>query len=319
MQLVMIVSGEDTERAIQNLGFIEKYLPIDEVVIIGNETTGKIVEQSGKDILCLNEDTIYEGMSYKNIDAAIKERSGKEGRTGWYFQQFLKMAYALRCKDDYYLVWDGDTIPVREIALFDKDGHPFMALKEEYNKPYFDTMKNLLGLEKVREESFISEHMLIHTGCMQEMIAEIEKKDTLQGRHFFEKILSAVEPDMLSSSGFSEYETYGTYVTVKHPELYKCIPYTSSRHTVSLIGYNPSIEQIQWLAEKYEAVSFEKWDSPIPVITKLSEKEWFRKWIGVERYDRICWGRCSAKFAYGRTKRKIGRKIKRMLGINRKL
>lgn len=317
MQLVMIVSGEDTERAIQNLGFIEKYLPVDEVVIIGNEKTGKIVEQSGKEIVYLNEDTIYQGMNFRSIDAAIKMRSSRGGRTGWYFQQFLKMAYAFRCKEEYYLVWDGDTIPVREIALFNQNGKPFMALKEEYNKPYFDTMKKLIGLDKARKESFISEHMLIHTGYMRELINEIEKKEELQGQLFFEKILSAVGSDMLSGSGFSEYETYGTYVTVKHPELYECISYSSCRHTISMIGYNPLPEQIQWLAGKYEAVSFEKWDAPIRGLTKLTEKEWFRKWIGIEKYDKICFGRVKAKFKYHETKRKYGRKIKKMLGISR--
>lgn len=317
MQLVMIVSAEDTERAINNLGFIEKYLPIDEVVIIGNEQTEKIVKQSGKKIIFLNEDTVYQGMSFKSIDATIRKYNNKGGRTGWYFQQFLKMAYTYRCKDEYYLVWDGDTIPVKNIALFDNEGHPIMALKEEYNKPYFDTMEKLIGFGKIRKESFISEHMLIHTGYMKELIEEIEKKADLEGKTFYEKILSAVEPEMLSSSGFSEYETYGTYVTKKHPELYQCIPYSSCRHTVTMIGYNPTPEQIQWLAGKYEAVSFEKWDSPKKGLTKLSEKEWFRNWIGIEKYDKICFGIIKAKFKYRETKQKVGRKIKKMLGISR--
>lgn len=313
MQLVMIVSTEDVKRAIKNLEFIEKYISVDEVVVIGNEETGLIVEKSDKKLCFLREDTIYPGMNYNSIATFIRKCSGKEGRTGWYLQQFLKMAYAFVCKDDYYLVWDGDTIPVRKIELFDSEGHPFMALKEEYNKPYFDTMEKLFGFGKEREESFISEHMLIHTGYMKEMIEEIGKKADLVGEMFFEKILSAVVPDMLSGSGFSEYETYGTYVTKKHPELYKCISYSSCRHTVSMIGLNPSAEQIQWLAGKYEAISFEKWDSPIKGLTKMSEKEWFRKRIGLEIYDKICKGRCEFKFWYQRTIRKIGRPVKRFL------
>ncbi len=318
MQLVMIVSAEDTKRAIENLEFIEKYLPVDEVVIIGNEKTGEIIRQSGQTVSFVNEDTVYPHMNFQSIDAIIREKSGKEGRTGWYFQQFLKMAYAFRCKDDYYLVWDGDTIPVRKIELFDENGHPFMALKEEYNEPYFTTLKNLLDLKKIRKESFISEHMLIHAGYMREMIQEIEGREKLKGTSFFEKILSAVEPDMLSSSGFSEYETFGTYVMTEHPEVYHCIPYSSCRYTISMIGYNPSPEQIQWMAGKYEAVSFEKWDSPIKGITGLSKKEWFRKLIGIEKYDSVCFFRVKMKFKYRETKHKIGRLVKRALGLNRR-
>lgn len=317
MQLVMIVSEKDTKRAIQNLDFIEKYLPVDEVVIIGNKKTGEIIKQAGKELLFLNEDTLYFDMNFKSIDTAIRERSGKEGRTGWYFQQFLKMAYAFICKEDYYLVWDGDTIPVREIALFDKNGNPYMALKEEYHELYFETLQKLLGLKKVREESFIAEHMLIHTEYMREMIEEIEGKEELKGRYFFEKILSAVEPSMLCSSGFSEYETFGTYMTTKHPEVYHCIPYSSCRYAVSMIGYNPSPEQIRWLAGKYEAISFEKWDRPICGLTKLSGKAWFRNLIGIEKYDSICSFRVDTKFEYQRMKRKVGRKIKKILGLNR--
>ena len=108
-------------------------------------------------------------------------------------------------------------------------------------------------------------------------------------------------------------ETYGTYVTVKYPDLYKCIPYTSCRHTVSMIGNSPSTEQIQWLAEKYEAVSFEKWDSVIKGITKMSEKEWFRKYINIDVYDKFCVFRCDFMFWRQRTKRAIGRPIKRVL------
>lgn len=315
MQLVMIVSAEDTGRAIQNIKYIKQNLPIDKIIIIGNKKTGEIVRRSKAqaDICFLEEDCLYQGMSFQSIEEIIVKRSGMQGRTGWYFQQFLKMAYAAVCEEEYYLVWDGDTIPVHRIKLFHGNGKPYMALKNEYNKPYFDTLKNLLGLDKVREESFISEHMLIKTSYMRELIKEIEQNRSYEGKAFFEKILFAVEKDMLRSSGFSEYETYGTYVTVRHPDAYEYIPYKSCRHTVSMIGLHPTDEQILWMAGIYEAISFEKWDSPIKLLTGLTRKAWFRRLIGIRRYDKICWSRCEMKFWYQRTRRKIGRFIKRTI------
>lgn len=315
MQLVMVVSKEDTERAVKHIELLETYLPVDKIIIIGNKETGELVEKSGKSIAFLNEDSVYQNLNYKRVGTAIKERGGREGRTGWYFQQFLKMAYAFCTTEEYYLVWDGDTVPIRKIELFDEAGKPYLALKEEYNEAYFVTMERLLGFKKIREESFISEHMLIGSGYMREMIQEIEENKALKGDSFFEKILSAVGDEMLSGSGFSEYETYGTYMLQKHPNVYHCIPYTSCRHTISMIGYHPNQEQMHWMAQKYEAISFEKWDSPIKGLTKFSEKEWFRRWIGLERYDKICFFRCRMKFSYGYHKRLVGRKIKKILRL----
>lgn len=319
MQLIMIVSVEDAARAIQNIKYIERNLPVDEIVVIGNKKVGEMVRASGKKISFLEEDCLYQGMNFRNIEKIIEKRSGTQGRTGWYFQQFLKMAYAMVCEEEYYLVWDGDTIPVRRIALFHTNGKPYMALKQEYNPAYFDTLKTLLGLDKVRKESFISEHMLIRVSYMKELIAQIEQNPSCAGEAFYEKILYAVEKDMLRGSGFSEFETYGTYVTVKHPEAYEYIPYESCRHTVSMIGNDPTEEQISWMAEKYEAVSFEKWDSPVRILTKMTQKAWFRRLLGIRRYDRICSFRCEAKFWYQRTRRKLGRFVKnRILRVGRR-
>ena len=65
-------------------------------------------------------------ISFDDVHACMTKRmevllNGQElprGVTGWYFQQFLKIQYALLCEDEYYMVWDGDTIPCKEVVMF---------------------------------------------------------------------------------------------------------------------------------------------------------------------------------------------------------
>ena len=108
--------------------------------------------------------------------------------------RFLKMQYAQICTDEYYMVWDGDTIPCKEVNMFhEESGKPYLDMKHEYHKEYFDTMSAILpGFGKVIERSFISEHMLIKTDIMRNLIEDIEKNDTLNGDTFWKKIINSI-------------------------------------------------------------------------------------------------------------------------------
>ena len=96
-------------------------------------------------------------------------------RAGWYLQQFLKMSYSFICEDAYYLIWDADTIPVREIQMFDEDGVPFFDVKEEYHRPYFTTLNKIFNnrIKKSNPYSYISDHIVIKTEYMRNLILEI--------------------------------------------------------------------------------------------------------------------------------------------------
>ncbi|MEI3192244.1 MAG: DUF6492 family protein [Lachnospiraceae bacterium] len=65
----------------------------------------------------------------------MTKRTGKASRSGWYFQQFLKFGYAQVCEDEYYIVWDSDTVPLHPISHF-QDGKPVFTKKEEMEPPY---------------------------------------------------------------------------------------------------------------------------------------------------------------------------------------
>ncbi len=80
------------------------------------------------------------------------------GLVGWYYQQFLKMKYSVICEDEYYMTWDGDTVPCKCFSMFNASGD--FDMKHEYHEEYFITLENILpGIKKVTEKSFISKHM----------------------------------------------------------------------------------------------------------------------------------------------------------------
>lgn len=73
------------------------------------------------------------------------------------------MEYSRICEDEYYMSWDGDTVPCKKVEMFNDAGVPYLNLKHEYNELYFNIMGKLIsGLKKFIEPSFISEHMLLN-------------------------------------------------------------------------------------------------------------------------------------------------------------
>ncbi|SDA41951.1 Glycosyltransferase, GT2 family [Butyrivibrio sp. INlla18] len=229
------------------------------------EVLGENVDLKGK-VDWIDENSL---ISFDDVHALIKERmadilAGRElprGITGWYYQQFLKMQYALSCQDEYYMVWDGDTIPCRKIEMFQAEsGKPYLDLKHEYHKEYFETMSVILpGFDKVIERSFISEHMLFKTEIMRNLICDIEKNDAIDGKKFWEKIINAIPADKIQNSAFSEFETYGTYVALKYSSVYKLREWHSFRQGGSFFDINTICDRdFEWLSKDFQAISFEK-------------------------------------------------------------
>lgn len=113
-------------------------------------------------VLFIDEDNLLLGLSKRAIEEYILlNNSHLFSKKGWYLQQFLKMGFAMsEYSEDYYLIWDADTLPVRKIDFF-HDNKVLFCLKDEYHIPYFDTLKKIIGQSKAISQSFIAEHMMI--------------------------------------------------------------------------------------------------------------------------------------------------------------
>ena len=110
-----------------NVEWMKKNLSWKRIIVIGASGLKEACGELQVDFL--NEDSLFPGMTLESVRNNLKNRIGETGRAGWYFQQFLKFAYCYCCEDEYYIVWDADTVPLHRISHL-LDGHPVFTKKE---------------------------------------------------------------------------------------------------------------------------------------------------------------------------------------------
>ena len=226
----------------------------------------------------LDENELYDGMTIRHLKELFMKLGRTKLREGWYFQQFLKMAFALSdyCDTDYYLSCDSDTIPLRKIDFFDENGTPFFTMKTEYHAPYFVAIERLLGITKTNNRSYIAENMMFKKSIMIEMINRIQSNSFLEGNTWFEKIVFSLEPESVSPMAFSEFETYGNYCFNYYPGLYRERTLPSFREGGLIQGRFVSDKILEQLSFDQATASFEIYDRPPFPWGKLSY--WYARW-----------------------------------------
>jgi hypothetical protein len=202
-----------------------------------------------------------ENLTLIKIKEIMENITGTPERSSWYFQQFIKMAYAYKCRRKYYLIWDSDTIPLNKIAFWDSNGKGLFTMKTEYHIPYFKTIEKLFcgEIAKLTNKSFIAEHMLVNKDCMLNLLRKIENNKILEGTSFYEKIMYAINRNDIKGSGFSEFETYGNYILKYYPYLYNMRELRTYREGAMLIRKDIiSTEILKWVSKDYDTISFEE-------------------------------------------------------------
>lgn len=261
--VVIPVLDKDFINIKRNLKLIAELLPTKRVVLIGNDALEMLINKSRIQAQFVNENSIISFDSVKKIMAHYSNNNELAlKRTGWYYQQFLKMLYAYYCDDEYYITWDADTIPTKPVDMFD-NGHPLFDMKDEYNKPYFDTISRLIpDLRKIVDNSFISEHMIIKASLMKQLICELTQIDFSKNDadKLARTIIENIDTDCLPKSGFSEFETYGTYAMTRNPELYRYREWRSYRKAGFYFSAKHMTKgDLHWLSNQYEAITLEKY------------------------------------------------------------
>jgi len=262
ISLVIPTKFRDLHKIIKNIKFYFKFIDcIKNLVIIGDEKIKKKIDNDRNLFYNIPYNFIYEGklINIFKIKKIIKRRKKNAvKRTGWYIQQFVKMAFSIICKDDYYLIWDSDTIPVKPLKLFNKNKKPFFHVRKSIVKPYFITLKKIFpNLGQKYNYSFVTEHILIKTEIMKNLIQKIEENNNLIGDIWYEKIINSIDLKYLGNVGFSEFETYGTFSSVYYKNLYIIKPWKSLRGGKKYYNINSFHYDIQKIAKKYDAISFE--------------------------------------------------------------
>lgn len=212
----------------------------------------------------IDEDVIIDNMTNKQLRDMFSRLGRTKTNPGWYFQQFLKMAFSLvdYCDTEYYLSWDSDTIPLRRIEFFDEIGKPFFTMKIEHHTPYFIAIERLLGITDYNTRSYIAENMMFKQSIMKELINRIQSNSMLKGNNWCEKIIYALEPESVSPFGFSEFETYGNYCLNYYPDLYSERTLPSFRAGGLIQGRFVSDRILKALSFDQAIASFEAYDRP---------------------------------------------------------
>ena len=231
-----------------------QYVPLRRLhVITARANFPKFRRALGDEVALVDEDAYLPGVT---LEALRKlPLPGFPDGAGWYFQQLLKFNFCF-CEpaEEYFLIWDADTVPLRPLEFFDEQGRMLFTLAEEEHPPYFENYRKLLGEEPRREFSFIAQHCIVQKSILREMLGKIEARFP-GDENWAWKIMRHVEG--ASVNLFSEYEMYGHYVKNHYPAraAYRRLPWL--RHGSRAVGGLPSAGDLQRLGQDYAFASFE--------------------------------------------------------------
>lgn len=205
-------------------------------------------------------ESFYSPSIYEDIYKRLPDH--KKDMASWYSQQFIKF-YAIYKSDPALKIalWDGDTVPLKPITFINAQGQLNYFTGQEQHMPYFKTIKILLGLNKISNDSFIAQCFPLKVQWFHHFIDVIEKRS---GNHWAKSILDSI--DFSHNNAFSEYETLGTFITHHYPKDINLLSTPWYRLGNSLIGDVRLIDSKHAKARlaNYHYVSFEKWDKPKP-------------------------------------------------------
>ena len=289
---IIPTTREDYLRMRRDIALLIDYLQVDKIVFIAPEDTKALVLEDQKafdQITFLWEEDLLpkEGVweAYRKCKERLygNEEKMRKSSAGWYYQQFLKLSYSDICDDKYYLSWDADTIPLHRLDMISPEGNPYFDVKKEWQESYFNAIQALFGFGKKIGRSFITEHMLFDVDLVKEMLSEILTISKSEKKYYeviFEKI------DNLAL-GFSEFETYGTWVAMRHQDRYRIRTWKSFRNANFFIERKDVVgEDIEWLAKCYDAASFEKYQKTVAELQEVFKMPRYREKLNAEQFYR---------------------------------
>jgi hypothetical protein len=218
---------------------------------------GHVLNGLNADVHILFENKINDDLTTQTVRASLARLGGcfqVDKTTGWYYQQFLKMEFSRYISGfENYLIWDADTLLLKRIDFFEEK-KIMITTGREFHRPYFRTIENLLNGESVSAISHISQHLMVNTKHMLDLLRVLEKPSM----KWWEGVIDSFNDRDLQQ--FSEYETYSSYCLSRFPMLYKSVDRDWFRYGRSLTGSPLETADVLRLQGLYDFVAFEDWD-----------------------------------------------------------
>ena len=169
----------------------------------------------------------------------IKYVHGEKDRSGWLFQQLLKLGADAICREKHFFVIDADTILI-QAQKFEIDNKLLLLHADEYHSPYFEVNRKLTGLSEVTAFSCVAHQMLFSTERLQALKAHLEK---IHKKPWYQCITDFCDYSQIS--GFSEFELYGQWSLQKYPT------FTSREYWFNIALPRSKITDLADLEKKY--------------------------------------------------------------------
>ena len=194
------------EKDMDTLPFVieaaNKYInnPLGTIFIVGKKG---IIEDFCLKTGCafLDEETV---LPIKKSDIIYKNKEWV--RSGWLFQQLIKLNANEIVKNENVLILDADTCIAKSQSFVLDNGTFILNFSDEFHYPYNSYKKILPGTDRFYL-SFISHHIIFNKVILKQLKIDIEKAT---GENWIQAILHKL--DYEESSCFSEYEMYGNYL-----------------------------------------------------------------------------------------------------------
>lgn len=170
-------------------------------------------------------------------------------RSGWLFQQFIKLSGDSIGTQEFYFVIDADTILIRP-QVFELNKKIVFLHSDEHHHPYYEAYNNILGQYPSTNLSFIAHQMLFQKTRLGELRKYIENIN--DNEPWYKVINKKINKNELSS--FSEYELYGHWVMDNYPIDIEREYWFNYRLLANKIKNLAEITPL--LKDKYRSVSF---------------------------------------------------------------
>lgn len=178
----------------------------------------------------------------------IHYRSKKWERSGWLFQQLLKMSGDTLCTSKYFLVIDADTVLIRPHVF--RTGNKTLFYCRKWSQPeYFKTYRKLLGKKAASSSSFVTHYMLFERSKLQQLKRSIESKHHTR---WYSAIIRKM--DKSKQFAFSEFETYGNFLYSKNPS--GLVLRSALNKSLSMNIAQITQKQIKTQSRRYRSLSF---------------------------------------------------------------
>jgi len=219
--------------------------PIGRILIVAPKRRRMIELCKIKKCKFVDENTVLP-ITKKNIHF----RSKKWERSGWLFQQLLKMSGDTLCTSDYFLVIDADTVLIRPHVF--TAGNKTVFYCRGWSQPeYFKTYRKLLGKKPSSRSSFVTHYMLFKRSKLAQL------KRTIQSKHQTSWHTAIIRKmDKSKQFAFSEFETYGNFLYSMNPS--GVILKKALNKSLNMNIGQITQKRVYELSRKYRSISFHK-------------------------------------------------------------